>query len=88
MQFATHLGDQHKLLIIPLEDVPLLPRNGFHGNSAQFYVLCIFKTHEIKLKYNNYRLIEWYDVRGTCYTMNPRYEISSCCCYGYISQQP
>ena len=45
---GNHLGDQHKLLIIPLEDVPLLLRNGFHGNSTQFYVLCIFKAHEIK----------------------------------------
>ena len=51
---GEHLGDKHKLLIIPLEDVPLLLRNGFHGNSTQFYVLCIFKTHEIKLIQNNY----------------------------------
>ena len=54
---GEHLGDQHKLLIIPLEDAPLLPRNGFHGNSTQFYVLCIFKTHEIKLISNNYLFI-------------------------------
>ena len=45
---GEHMGDQHKLLIIPLEDVPLPPRNGFHGNSTQFDVLCISKTHEIK----------------------------------------
>ena len=46
---GEHLRDQYKLLIIPLEDVPLLLVNGSHGNYTQFYVLCIFKTHEIKL---------------------------------------
>ena len=51
---GEHLGDQHKLLAIPLEEIPLLTRNSFYGNSTQFYVLCIFKTHEIKLIYNNY----------------------------------
>ena len=51
------------LLIIPLEVVPLLPRNGFRENSTQFYVLCIFKTHEIKLISNNYLFIYQYNCK-------------------------
>ena len=48
-----HLGDQHKLLIIPLKDEPLLPRKGFHGNSTRCYVLWIFQDARDQININN-----------------------------------